>query len=135
MKSSLEWFALVAGFGLLSLCSAAAAEEDKYPERNPLQLAVSSQTIRGTFTVSPGQSIQAAVDRSRPGDRIQVMPGTYSESVTIDFDDIELVGLVQNGERPVFDGKGKMNDAVLASGNNFVIAGFRFATTRGMASS
>ena len=104
---------------LLSL-SAASAAEDKYPERNPAAPAVTAQSIRGTFTVVPGQSIQAAVDRARPGDRIQVMPGLYSESVTVDFDDIELVGVVQNGERPTFDGKGTMNDAVLASGNNFV---------------
>ncbi|HVU87371.1 MAG TPA: parallel beta-helix domain-containing protein [Pirellulales bacterium] len=131
MKSSLEWFALVACFGLLSLCTVAAAEEDKYPERNAAAPAVTPQSIRGTFQVGPGQSIQAAVDRARPGDRIQVLPGTYSESVTIDFDDIELVGIVQNGERPVFDGKGKMNDAVLVSGNNFVISGFEVRDYKG----
>ena len=34
MKSSLEWFGLVACFGLLSLYGATAAEEEKYPERN-----------------------------------------------------------------------------------------------------
>ncbi|MES1227164.1 MAG: cytochrome-c peroxidase, partial [Armatimonadota bacterium] len=67
---------------MLSLSGAATAEEEKYPERNAAAPAVSAQTIRGTFQVGPGQSIQAAVDRARPGDRIQVLPGTYSESVT-----------------------------------------------------
>jgi len=131
MRSSLEWFALVLGFAMLSLSAASAAEEDKYPERNPAAPSVTAQSIRGTFTVAPGQSIQSAVDRARPGDRIQVLPGTYSESVTIDFDDIELVGVTQNGERPVFEGKGTMNDAVLASGNNFVISGFEIRNYKG----
>ena len=130
MKSSLEWCGLVACFALLSL-SAAKAAEDKYPERNAAAPAATAQSIRGTFTVSPGQSIQSAVDRARPGDRIQVLPGTYSESVTIDFDDIELVGVVQNGERPTFEGKNSLNDAVLASGNNFVISGFEIRNYKG----
>jgi cytochrome c peroxidase len=131
MKFSLEWFALVACFALLSITAAKAAEEEKYPERNAAAPGVTAQSIRGTFTVAPGQSIQAAVDRARPGDRIQVLPGTYSETVTIDFDDIELVGTVQSGERPVFDGKNTMNDAVLASGNNFVISGFEIRNYKG----
>jgi parallel beta-helix repeat protein len=131
MKFSLEWFALVACFALLSFTAAKAAEEEKYPERNASAPGVTSQSIRGTFTVAPGQSIQAAVDRARPGDRIQVLPGTYSETVTIDFDDIELVGTVQSGERPVFDGKNTMNDAVLASGNNFLISGFEIRNYKG----
>ncbi len=59
------------------------------------------------------------------------MPGTYNESVTVDFDDIELVGLVEKGERPVFDGKGTMNDAVLVSGNNFAISGFEIRNYKG----
>ncbi len=113
-------------------CAAlAVAEEEKYPQRDASAPAVGPQTVRGTFTVAPGQSIQAAVDRARPGDRIEVLPGTYNEIVTVDFDDIELVGLVQNGERPVLDGKGTMNDAVLASGNNFVITGFEIRDYKG----
>ena len=38
---------------------------------------------------------------------------------------------MQNGERPVFDGKNTMNDAVLASGNNFVISGFEIRNYKG----
>jgi parallel beta-helix repeat protein len=131
MKRSLRSVVPVA-FVVLSLGAAlAVAEEEKYPTRDASAPAVGPQTVRGTFTVAPGQSIQAAVDRSRPGDRIEVLPGTYSESVTVDFDDIELVGVVQNGERPVLDGNGTMNDAVLASGNNFVISGFEIRDYKG----
>jgi len=51
-----------------------------------------------TLVVRHGQSIQAAVDRASPGDRILVHPGTYHENgatsaVTITKDGIELVGV------------------------------------------
>lgn len=127
MKTTILCLSLV----LMSISLTLARAEEKYPQRNATAPAVGPQTVRGTFTVTPGQSIQAAVDRARPGDRIQVMPGTYSESVTIDFDDIELVGIAQNGDRPLMDGKGTMNDAVLVSGNNFVVSGLEIRNYKG----
>ncbi|MGD9723988.1 MAG: parallel beta-helix domain-containing protein [Pirellulales bacterium] len=130
MKRSLTFAVPMACLASLFLAGRAAAE-DKYLQRNAQAPAVGAQTVRGTFSVAPGQSIQAAVDRARPGDRIEVLPGVYSESVTVDIDDVELVGLVQNGERPVLDGKGTMNDAVLASGHNFVISGFEIRSYKG----
>ncbi len=115
---------LMAGIALVTLTMAGpgllhAAEE--YPTRDGSRSPTSAPTA--TFTVSPGQSIQAAVDRAAPGDRIQLMPGLYHESVTIDFDDIELVGIIENGRRAVLDGRNEMNDAILVSGHNFVIQG------------
>ena len=50
-----------------------------------------------THVVNPGDSIQAAVEIAQPGDTIQVMPGTYSETVYIDKDDIHLVGVIVAG--------------------------------------
>src|SRR5215467_1630938 len=41
-----------------------------------------------TLLVRSGDSIQAAVDRARPGDTIQVAPGVYREQVTVDLDNI-----------------------------------------------
>ena len=119
--------ALMAAPAVPIFAQGAPGSGDRYSQREQVSpSAASVQAIRATFTVSPGQSIQAAVERARPGDRIVVMPGTYHESVTVDFDNIELIGIVEDGERPVLDGQGKLNDGVIASGNNFTISGFEF---------
>jgi Right handed beta helix region len=47
----------------------------------------------GTTFVSPGQSIQAAVDAASPGDTIFVLPGIYQEDVVVQTDGIALRGL------------------------------------------
>ncbi|HSF24367.1 MAG TPA: parallel beta-helix domain-containing protein [Blastocatellia bacterium] len=87
-----------------------------------------------TITVKAGESIQAAVDRARPGDTIEVLPGIYKEEVKIDIDNITLRGLnVEERElgigsagllRPVLDGDKKLSDGVIATGSNFVIENF-----------
>jgi parallel beta-helix repeat protein len=41
--------------------------------------------------VRPGESIQAAVDGARPGDRILLQPGTYEQAVTINKPRITLM--------------------------------------------
>ncbi len=84
-----------------------------------------------TITVKAGELIQAAVDRARPGDVIEVMPGLYKEEVKIDLDNITLRGVsatatpVPGGvARPVLDGADKLSDGVLVTGSNFVIENF-----------
>ena len=42
--------------------------------------------------VRPGQSIQAAIDAARPGDRIVVRPGTYAEQLTVATNGLRLDG-------------------------------------------
>jgi parallel beta-helix repeat protein len=84
-----------------------------------------------TITVKAGELIQAAVDRARPGDVIEVMPGVYKEEVKIDLDNITLRGVsasattVPGGvSRPVLDGERKLSDGILTTGSNFVIENF-----------
>src|SRR5262249_48731600 len=76
------------------------------------------------IAVAPGASIQAAVDQARPGDTIEVEPGTYRETVLVDVDHVTLRGLVREGRRAVLDGESQRTDAVIASGHGFTIEGF-----------
>ena len=94
--------------------------------------AVNTRTKSGNVhVVEPGGSIQKMVERAQPGDTIQVMPGTYSETVYIDKDDIHLVGVILAGERATLDGLGKLNDAILYSGNNIIIENFKITAYKG----
>jgi cytochrome c peroxidase len=89
-----------------------------------------------TITVKAGESIQGAVNRARPGDTIEVMPGVYNEEITIDLDRITLRGITatrsaldaatgsRSLSRPVLDGQKKLGDAVIATGSDFLIENF-----------
>lgn len=79
------------------------------------------------ITVQPGDSIQTAVDRARPGDTVEIEYGIYHERVVIDISDFTLRGIPnQAGEFPVMDGEGSLTDGVVASGNNFTIGNIHF---------
>jgi nitrous oxidase accessory protein NosD len=54
--------------------------------------AGSADTVRSARVVSAGESIQAAIDAARPGDRIVVSDGTYPERLTVNKNGIILVG-------------------------------------------
>ncbi len=83
--------------------------------------------------VRDGESIMAAVGKAQPGDIVKVFPGTYSESVYIDKDDILLSGVIVNGEWPVMEGDKTLNDAVLYSGNDITVENLRIQHYKGNA--
>ncbi len=49
-------------------------------------------SARTNFTVSPGESIQAAIDVAHPDDVITLAPGTYNEALVVKADNITLIG-------------------------------------------
>ena len=83
--------------------------------------------------VKPGTLIQDAVNLAKPGDTVQVLPGTYSETVYIDKDNISLIGVIKEGVWPVLDGMGKLNDAVLYSGNGIRVENLKIVKYKGNA--
>jgi len=92
----------------------------------------SSKRFSGeVIDVKNGSSIQKAVEKAKPGDLIRVFPGTYSENVFIDKDDISLQGVVVNGDWPTLDGKKEINDAFLYSGNGILIENFKIINYKG----
>lgn len=81
--------------------------------------------------VKDGESIQAAVKAAPAGTIVRVMPGTYHETVYIDKDDIRIIGVIEQGRRAVLDGEKKLNDAILYSGNNFVVENLEIRAYKG----
>jgi len=89
---------------------------------------------RPDIVVLPGTSIQDAIDRAAPGDRIFVRPGIYRETVTISKPGIALVGLGQrNGIHgvPVIENPGGADDGIKVTSAatgveivNLVVRGF-----------
>ncbi len=93
---------------------------------------VADNSMQGqTHVVEDGGSIMAAVQAANPGDTIQVMPGTYHETVYIDKDNIRIIGVIKEGERATLDGKKTLNDAILYSGNNFVVENLKITNYKG----
>ncbi|MEQ8216870.1 MAG: parallel beta-helix domain-containing protein [Arenibacter sp.] len=97
------------------------------------QVASSQEFTGKIIEVKKGSSIQNAVKEASPGDLIRVYPGTYSENVYIDKDNISLQGVVINGEWPTLDGKKEINDAFLYSGNGILIENFKIINYKGNA--
>ncbi len=95
---------------------------------------VADRSIEGkTLVVNDGESIMDAVVKAQPGDTIQVMPGTYHETVYIDKDNISIIGVIQEGKRATLDGEKKLNDAILYSGNNFIVENLVITNYKGNA--
>jgi len=101
--------------------------------------ARSSTSLKGAgpggriVTVKPGDSIQDAIAKAAPGDTVQLLPGTYHETVYIDKDDIALIGVIHGGDWPTLDGEGKRNDAVLYSGNGIRVENLKIVNFKGNA--
>jgi parallel beta-helix repeat protein len=106
-------------------------------EGNNLTLSGNSKAVAGppmtdiVVVVNDGELIQEAVQNAQPGTTIQVMPGTYHETVFIDKDGIRLIGVIDEGRRAILDGEGKLNDAILFSGNNIVVENFTITRYKG----
>ena len=90
--------------GLLGLCALPAAAEN--------------------LRVRSDESIAAALDQAAPGTVIEVEPGIYHEALVVDTPGVTLRGIVRGSERPVLDGRGALNDGVIASGSPFTMTGF-----------
>jgi parallel beta-helix repeat protein len=93
--------------------------------------SVAGPEPKQVVVVKDGESIQAAVKNAQPGTVIRVMPGTYHETVYIDKDDIRIIGVIEAGKRAVLDGQKKLNDAILYSGNNFVVENLEIRAYKG----
>ncbi len=83
--------------------------------------------------VRDGDSIQAAVAAAGEGDVIRVFPGTYSETVYIDKDDLVISGVILDNRWPILEGNKTLNDAILYSGNDITIENLQIQHYKGNA--
>ncbi|GAA0879841.1 right-handed parallel beta-helix repeat-containing protein [Algoriphagus jejuensis] len=89
-----------------------------------LILSGSALVLAEVIRVSPGESIQAAVDRAAPGDTLTIASGTYLESGIVIRKPLVLLG-----ERyPVLDGN-KEGNVLLIAAENVTIQGLKIANT------
>jgi parallel beta-helix repeat protein len=77
------------------------------------------QRKRHTIVVKPGQSIQAAIDRARPGTRIYILAGTYKETgnstngLNISKSGISLVGQRTKKRGVVLENAGNQRNGIV----------------------
>ncbi|MGB1250565.1 MAG: parallel beta-helix domain-containing protein [Candidatus Promineifilaceae bacterium] len=77
------------------------------------------------FRVRPGGSIQKVADQALPGDTIVVEYGIYHERIGLDTNNIVIRGEANAaGDYPILDGREKLSEAFIISGNDFEISGF-----------
>ncbi|MFC8535944.1 nitrous oxide reductase family maturation protein NosD [Streptomyces sp. NPDC057249] len=86
----------------------------------------------GARVVSPGQSIQAAVDAARPGDTIVVRPGTYRESVRISTPGLTLRGSGDDTVIMPAAGRAAAGDDCAGAGNGICVLGTADDTVDGV---
>lgn len=77
------------------------------------------QLVRNTIVVRPGDSIQAAVDRAKPGTRIYVLAGTYRElsdptnALTITKNGLRIIGQTTKKKRVVIENAGNQRNGIV----------------------
>jgi len=92
---------------------------------------ISASGSAAEIVVNPGEQIQDAVKRANSGDTIRVLPGLYEETVYIDKDNVNLIGVIIDGKRALLDGsKGDLHDGIIASGHGVNIEGFHVRNYR-----
>ncbi|MFN4034191.1 MAG: parallel beta-helix domain-containing protein [Fimbriimonadales bacterium] len=88
-------------------------------------------TERRIVEVRPGESIQEAVDEAGRNGIVRIYPGVYHENVLVIHHSVTIEGVIQNGKRPVLDGRNLLPDAISGLGNDFKVANLEIRNYQG----
>lgn len=89
------------------------------------------RATRRIVEVRPGESIQEAVDKAGRNGIVRVYPGTYHENVLVIHHGVTIEGVIQNGKRPVLDGRNLLPDAISGLGNDFTVTNLEIRNYQG----
>ncbi|WP_289055826.1 hypothetical protein [Carboxylicivirga marina] len=67
---------------------------------------------RNTIFVQSGESIQEAINVANGGDVIYIEPGTYSEALTIEKENIQLIGIFNDNQKVILQNPGSHITAI-----------------------
>ncbi len=112
-------------------CAPKKTENTEERKRGQTESEEKNQAKAADIVVKEGESIQAAMKKAKEGNIVEVQPGVYKETVTVDKHNITLRGVVDGDKRPVLEGENKLNDGVIASGNHFTMTGFKIQNYKG----
>lgn len=90
---------------------------------------ICGSALAATITVQPGESIQEAIDQARNGDVIEVVSGTYEESVDVNKP-LAIIGIDSGKGMPIIDAGSEYGPVHLTADGCQVI-GFRILHTHG----
>lgn len=93
-----------------------------------LLLLLPGEVKAATITVSPGQSIQTAINSASSGDIIQIRAGTYNERLSISK---SLTVTGYPGEKPVIDGQNSRSEGIVIGGTNITVSNLKVTNHTG----
>ncbi|AKB51824.1 Cell surface protein [Methanosarcina barkeri str. Wiesmoor] len=91
---------------------------------------ISETSAAENVYVSPGESIQEAVDNVLPGDTIFVKPGEYNESIQINQDNLTIISYSKNPYNTVITGTDKESNVFKVVASNVTISGFSISDSK-----
>jgi len=101
---------------LLAVGAVACGDEETASGKGDDPTTSASRTLR---VPEDHDTIQAAVDASKPGDLVLISAGVYNESVTVETEDLTIRGLDRN--KVVIDGEFKNENGIKVFSNNVAV--------------
>lgn len=91
-------------------------------------MVVSGVVHATTYNVSPGMVIQETLDKAEPGDVIQILPGEYIGAIKITTPNLQVLGMMFEGEHALMTGFDKglvsqLSNPIVIEADDVVVEG------------